>query len=241
MSETRYPSEPFPEEEPASSAVTPAAISSGGDALEPPVPFSASGPGPAGQAAPAPDFSAAPEPPARPGPPVPPVPPAPAGMPPLAIPLLPPPMPAVGYAGFWVRFVAWILDAFILYILGMGTNAMLRLTAGVPLTPLWAASRGATFASGCAESLIGIVVWWIYHATLESSPSEATPGKRALRLRVTDLQGRRITFGRATGRTFGKVLSYATLLVGFFMAGFTARRQALHDLIAETVVLRDLR
>jgi uncharacterized RDD family membrane protein YckC len=111
----------------------------------------------------------------------------------------------------------------------------------LPLTPLWGSSRGASMASNCVESLVGIVVWWLYVATSESSSAQSTLGKRALRLRVTDMAGRRISFGRATGRNFAKVLSALTLLVGFVMAAFTSRRQALHDLVAETVVLRDVR
>lgn len=227
MSDTGYPSEPFPEEDPAARGpAEPASPSS----------FSSS------DAVPPPTAAFAPETPPVPGVSSPPIPPPTVPtLPPAPAPLLPPPMPAVAYAGFWIRFVAWILDAFILYIVGMGTNALMRIAAGVPVTPIWTASRGATFASNCAESLVGVIVWWVYYATCESSPGEATPGKRALRLRVTDLQGRRISFARATGRTFAKVLSFATLFVGFFMAGFTGRRQALHDLIAETVVLRDLR
>jgi uncharacterized RDD family membrane protein YckC len=172
--------------------------------------------------------------------PAPPPPPGLAAPPPLPS-ALPPPPPAVAYAGFWIRFVAWFIDAVILYVIAMGTNALMRLAAGIPVMPIWSSSRGATFASGCAELCVSVIVGWLYKSLSESSAVQATPGKRALRLRVTDMAGRRISFARATGRTFAKILSVLTLGVGYVMAGFTARHQALHDLIAETVVLRDLR
>ena len=62
----------------------------------------------------------------------------------------------------------------------------------------------------------------------------------ALGLKVTDLQGKRISFARATGRHFAKLLSGMILLIGYIMAGLTERKQALHDMIAGTLVVREL-
>jgi uncharacterized RDD family membrane protein YckC len=73
---------------------------------------------------------------------------------------------------------------------------------------------------------------------MESSSKQATLGKMALALKVTDLQGRRISFARATGRHFAKIISGMILLIGYIMAGFTERKQALHDMIAGTLVIR---
>jgi uncharacterized RDD family membrane protein YckC len=81
---------------------------------------------------------------------------------------------------------------------------------------------------------------WIYYASMESSSWQATLGKKILGLRVTDLAGNRITFARASGRFFGKILSGMILGIGFLMAGFTARKQALHDILAGCLVLRQL-
>jgi uncharacterized RDD family membrane protein YckC len=78
---------------------------------------------------------------------------------------------------------------------------------------------------------------WLYKAAMESSKFQATLGKMALSLRVVDLQGNRISFVRATGRYFAKFIS-VIFFVGYIMAGFTQRKQALHDLIAKTYVLR---
>jgi uncharacterized RDD family membrane protein YckC len=227
MSDTGFPNDPFPDEAPAPS--TP--------------PAEAPAPPPAPVPPPVPGVP----PPAVPPPPVPvspgfaPPPAAPYAMPYPPPAVMPPPRPAVEYAGFWIRFVAWFIDALILYVIALGTNAVMRAAAGIPVMPIWSASRGATFGSGCAEICVSVIVGWLYKALSESSAAQATPGKRAMRLRVTDMEGRRISFARATGRTFAKILSALTLGVGYMMAGFTSRHQALHDLIAETVVLHDLR
>lgn len=180
-----------------------------------------------------------------PGPPPPAPPPPPAAPPAPSAPgygyaVSPPPLPAPvpSYAGFWVRFVGWLIDGILLFVVGGVTHAVIRLAAGAPLWPLWREARGAGMGLGCGENLVGIVVWWLYHALLESSPSQATIGKMALGMKVTDMTGRRIDFARATGRTFAKILSALPLFVGYMMAGFTQRRQALHDMIAGTVVLR---
>lgn len=85
---------------------------------------------------------------------------------------------------------------------------------------------------------LALMVSWIYYSLLESSAWQATLGKKALGLEVTDLEGHRISFGRATGRFFGKILSAFILLIGFIMAGFTEKKQALHDILAGTLVIR---
>jgi len=85
---------------------------------------------------------------------------------------------------------------------------------------------------------VGFLCAWIYFASLESSASQATLGKRMLGLKVADLSGGRISFGRATGRYFAKILSGVILLIGYIMAGFTEKKQALHDMLAGTLVLR---
>jgi uncharacterized RDD family membrane protein YckC len=84
------------------------------------------------------------------------------------------------------------------------------------------------------------LVNWIYEAALESSSHQATLGKMALGLKVTDTEGRQISFARASGRHFAKILSGMILLIGYIMAGFTERKQALHDVIAGTLVVRAL-
>jgi len=79
---------------------------------------------------------------------------------------------------------------------------------------------------------------WLYFALWESSSKQATVGKLILKIRVTDAMGNRITFGRASARYFAKFVSNLTIFIGYLMAAFTQKNQALHDIIAETLVLR---
>ena len=85
--------------------------------------------------------------------------------------------------------------------------------------------------------ILDIVGIWLYFALQESSARQATVGKRAMNIHVTDLLGRRISFGQATGRHFSKILS-SILAIGYIMVAFTEKKQGLHDLIASTLVLR---
>ena len=82
------------------------------------------------------------------------------------------------------------------------------------------------------------MIFWLYFAWFESSVKQATWGKQLFGLRVTDAYGQRLTFARATGRTFAKILSYMTLYIGFMMAGWTKQKRALHDMIAGTLVMK---
>jgi uncharacterized RDD family membrane protein YckC len=78
---------------------------------------------------------------------------------------------------------------------------------------------------------------WLYFALLESSPWQATLGKLALSIRVTDLEGHRISFPRALGRYPAKVLAFLIAFIGVLMVAWTARKQGLHDKICSTLVL----
>jgi uncharacterized RDD family membrane protein YckC len=149
--------------------------------------------------------------------------------------------PPVAYAGFWLRVVAYIIDAMILGIVGVGAFFPLfranihAFTAENPWEVYTSVSRPLL-----AIRLLALMLSWIYYASMESSTWQATLGKKILGLKVTDLAGNRISFARASGRFFGKVLSGMILGIGFLMAGFTARKQALHDILAGCLVLRQL-
>ena len=86
--------------------------------------------------------------------------------------------------------------------------------------------------------LTGIAAGWLYEALLVSSSYQATLGKMALGIVVTDMQGRRISFLRATGRHFGKIVSGMLLMIGYLIQPFTEKRQTLHDIMAGCLVLR---
>jgi len=86
-------------------------------------------------------------------------------------------------------------------------------------------------------AVIVLAIRWAYFAYMESSPRQATFGKAALGLMVIDGGGHRISFLRATGRWLGKLLSWATAGIGFYIIGFTEKKQGLHDIIADTMVV----
>jgi uncharacterized RDD family membrane protein YckC len=85
---------------------------------------------------------------------------------------------------------------------------------------------------------LSILATWLYHSLLESSSWQATVGKKAVGLRVTDMFGNRIGFGRATGRYFASILSGMICLIGFIMVAFSEKKQGLHDMLAGTLVLK---
>jgi len=137
------------------------------------------------------------------------------------------------YAGFWRRFAAYTMDS---VIIAYALNQLGGLA--------WTFFRMITRDYETSQEYVGIYLIalsipfaWVYFSGMESSPLQATIGKLAVGLRVTDLQGQRISFGRATGRFFAKWLSGAILLIGYLMAGFTEKKQALHDRIAGCLVL----
>jgi uncharacterized RDD family membrane protein YckC len=155
------------------------------------------------------------------------------------------------YAGFWLRLVAHIIDNVILGIIfgviagvcvlavGVGTlqamAARFNTNSDDPTIPL--VIMGWIFAI----IIVSLLLQWLYFATMESSEHQGTLGKMALGLIVTDLNDQRISFPRATGRFFAKIISgLIPLGIGYIMAGFTEKKQALHDMIASTLVLRKL-
>lgn len=130
--------------------------------------------------------------------------------------LLFPDMP-VNYAGFWERFGAAFLDGLILAI------------PGYALQYIFGESQSILFS---------IAVNWLYYALQESGPAQATLGKKALALKVTSMDGARISFGQATGRFFGRYVSAVILLIGYLMMLWDEKRQTLHDKMAGTLVVK---
>lgn len=120
------------------------------------------------------------------------------------------------YGGFWRRTTATLIDCAILF---------------VPLVIL----VGLFHGYGLLCSVVG---YGFYCALLESSPRQATVGKQIMRLRVMRDDGRPLGFWHASGRVLAKSLSALTFGVGFLLAGLNHRRQALHDMISGTVVVR---
>jgi uncharacterized RDD family membrane protein YckC len=144
------------------------------------------------------------------------------------------------YAGFWIRVLPFLID-FVLIVIPLGAlYSLLGLHHGTGLTQTHP-NGGTNYTVGVLvrgpADVLTIFLAWLYFAALESSALQATIGKRIFRLSVTDTEGERISFGRASGRYFAKVISTVILLIGFLMAGWTERKQGLHDLLARTLVV----
>jgi uncharacterized RDD family membrane protein YckC len=141
------------------------------------------------------------------------------------------------YAGFWLRFVAYLIDYALTYavgfVVGFGIGFAIAAAAG-PNGNANNVQLVVTLVSG----LVGMIISWLYWALMESSEKQATLGKMALGLKVTDLAGNRISFGRASGRFFAKILSGLLLCIGYIMVAFTDKKQGLHDQIASTLVVK---
>ncbi len=145
------------------------------------------------------------------------------------------------YAGFWLRFVAIIIDGIITTVANYAVQIPLMLVLGVSARGGGGGGGGpgAGFFVGMGFSwLVSISIPWLYFALMESGTKQATLGKMALGLTVTDLHGQRLSFGKASGRHFGKILSGIILCIGYMMAGWTERKQALHDIMAGTLVVK---
>lgn len=131
---------------------------------------------------------------------------------------------APAYAGFWIRFLAYFVDGLILFV-------------GCVIVGVAAAFAGDAFA--LLATLVFLFGPILYFVALQASPRQATYGKALVGLKVADNDGNRISFVRSLGRELAKIISAIPLMVGFLLAAFTARKQALHDMVASTVVVRD--
>lgn len=134
----------------------------------------------------------------------------------------------VAYGGFWIRLVAYIIDAIVLGLAG----GVLFAIFGPPLTEADLQHLDSRM------NLVSFVIAWLYFALLESSPRGATIGKMAMGLRVVTGNGERLSFLNASGRYFAKILSALILCIGFLMIAFTDRKRGLHDMIAGTLVIK---
>jgi len=158
---------------------------------------------------------------------------------------VPPPL-MYPYAGFWLRFVAYLIDGVLLGIVAVPIIVILVLLTGASAALSNMGNRPEDFVFPAALVtflllMIPILICgeWLYFAMMESSSWQATLGKKAMGLIVTDMEGKRMTFARASGRFFAKIVTgLVPLAIGWIMAGFTEKKQALHDFIAATLVLK---
>jgi uncharacterized RDD family membrane protein YckC len=149
---------------------------------------------------------------------------------------------SMAYAGFWLRLVAYAIDALLLSLVSAPLFAVLARDAGLPqltlqqlVDPTMIERYAGPFF---AVEAIVFVALGLYFSLMESSSWQATLGKRMVGLRVTDLNGDRISFARATARYFAKFISNFTFFIGYIMTGFTEKKQALHDIMVGTLVMK---
>jgi uncharacterized RDD family membrane protein YckC len=137
-----------------------------------------------------------------------------------------------------MRFVATVIDGILVELVVIPMGAIVGALIGAAGYAVDMPRVGIHMVTVIIGVTLGLLANWIYEAAMESSSKQATVGKMALGLKVTDLEGRRISFPRASGRHFAKLISGVILLIGYIMAGFTQRKQGLHDMIAGTLVQR---
>jgi len=156
-------------------------------------------------------------------------------------------LPRMEYAGFWLRFLAFLIDnvvmgiAFVLILIPLIFMTGLGGFIGAIHPDEDLNDVGIFMLIGLLflAATVSLVFTWLYHALMESSEWQATVGKKMLGLVVTDMAGQRVSFWRATARHFAKIITnMVPAFIGYIMAAFTEKKQALHDMLAECLVLR---
>ena len=142
------------------------------------------------------------------------------------------------YAGFWIRVAAYLID----YVILMAAQFVIYSVMGISV---FGATSLDLEANEIFTTTIGLVTYALvivgsiaYFVLMESSSKQGTLGKMAVGIIVTDTNGNRITWLRALGRYFAKILSGIVLLIGHIMVAFTERKQGLHDMICSTLVVK---
>jgi uncharacterized RDD family membrane protein YckC len=143
--------------------------------------------------------------------------------------------PHPAYGGFWRRFAAWFVDRVVLLFPLQIITVLMGLPTTFSLRPIPESETGRYFAG----MVLMLALQWLYAAVLESSRWQGTLGTQLLDLCVTDVAGRRVSFGRASGRYFGWFMSFFLCGgLGYFFNLWTSRRQTLHDQVSGCVVTR---
>jgi uncharacterized RDD family membrane protein YckC len=132
--------------------------------------------------------------------------------------------PAMVYGGFWIRFLAKVIDMIISWAIIFIFRFFGDLAIG---------GSGGEFLIGA----LGIVFWFAYSVFFVGNYG-ATPGKMALGLKIVRSDGTEISYGRAFGRFWAERLSGLTLTIGYIIAGFDREKRALHDRICDTRVVK---
>ena len=143
----------------------------------------------------------------------------------------------VVYAGFWKRVAAYMIDYFVLAIPGGIIGAILGVVLGASMGAVGSGESAIEIVAQLASALINLAIGMAYYTWFHASQGGATLGKMAVGIKVVRSNGERLTKARAFGRYWAAVLSTFTLGIGFLMAAFTERKQGLHDMICDTLVV----
>lgn len=145
------------------------------------------------------------------------------------------------YSGFWRRVLATLIDTSIVQLFTQALIFVWSSLVSFALTNASAATSVALFVTSIfLLVLFTVAAGTLYFAFFESSKLRATPGKLFLQIYVTDINGMQLSLGRAIGRNIAKIVSFLPLCLGYLCIAFTARKQGLHDMIAKTVVRKEL-
>jgi len=156
-----------------------------------------------------------------------------------------PVVPAFRYAGFWIRFVAALIDG---VILGVVSTALQFLLIGSAFRPFMSVQQpvppdealavfGAMMGTLALGMLVNVLITSVYEGFFVARVG-ATPGKMVLGLKVVRPNGAPVTLGRSFGRYFAKWLSSLTFGIGYIIAGVDAQKRAMHDMIVDTRVVK---
>lgn len=154
------------------------------------------------------------------------------------------------YAGFWRRFIAFVIDSCIIQCILLVVRKILPIDMTVDRYFIKGEDISDSFsitsyqvtypedAESILASLLMIAIVWLYYVLFQSSKHQATPGMKLFKMQITDYTGNRISFGQATLRYFASWLSGLIFGIGYLMIAFTPRKQGLHDYIAKTLVMK---
>jgi uncharacterized RDD family membrane protein YckC len=156
---------------------------------------------------------------------------------------------SVVYASFMARFAALIIDGIIIGCIQFIVIAPIMAALGLGIASQ--VDNSGELSDEAAVGMVGAIIAGVgsvivivyaisilYFAIMESSKAQGSVGKMALGIKVTDMEGNRITFGKAFLRSIGKLISSMIMYIGYLMAAFTEKKQALHDMIATTLVVK---
>lgn len=156
------------------------------------------------------------------------------------------------YASIGKRFIAMLIDGVITYLISNGISYAVgfafqssstampdinALQADPENISLWLQQFTPLIDLLVIDLLLTVLVIWLYYAIFESSGMQATPGKMVMGMKITDIDGDPIGFGMATGRYLGKLISGFLFGFPYIIALFTSKKQAMHDLLAGTIVI----